>query len=412
MNILFLAHRIPYPPNKGDKIRSFNTIRYLSGKHDLYLAFIIDDEKDCAYLDDLRKYSLDLDYALIRPRRQNIKAVPYLLTNKPISVPHFYSRKLQEAIDRRLSTCRIDAIVCFSSAMAEYVFRSNSNFFKGTQAPNGTKLIMDFVDMDSDKWRMYAGFSSFPFSHIFRREWKTLMSYERKIGTSFDRGVFVSEKEVELFKSFCPEAHAVSIPNGVDTDLFLLNQACQTENSSDAPKGQDQPNILFIGAMDYFPNEDAVLYFSSKIWPLVKKRLPQAKFYIVGRKPSAKVNRLSGADRNIIVTGGVPDVKPYLILADVFVAPLRIARGLQNKVLEAMASGVPVVASPEAMQGFNGGGKCIEVAESSESFVFSILKVLGDPQLRQRMVNDSRIFIMEHHNWEDNLKMWDHVLVK
>ena len=283
MNILFLAHRIPYPPNKGDKIRSFHEIKYLSKVHNLYLAFMIDDERDLSYINELRGYCIDLDYDVIRPQWKKIKSIPYLLTDKPLSVPYFYSKKLQDAIDRRLDKTPIDAIICFSSPMAEYVLKSksinvrdvrnvqgvrddrngkdvrnvqdvqgdrnvqynrtarniltsgaieqfehvervkrsnNSNNSNGSNMRGCPRLIMDFVDVDSDKWRMYADSQSFPFSSIYRREWKRLMNYEKKVGEIADWSLFVSEKEVELFKSFCPQARTMAIPNGVDFEFY------------------------------------------------------------------------------------------------------------------------------------------------------------------------------------------------
>lgn len=416
MNILFIVHRIPYPPNKGDKIRSFNEIKYLSKKHNLYLAFLVDDVRDIAHIDELKKYCVDLDYDIINPRWQKIKSMPYLLTDKPLSVPYFYSRKLQEAIDSRLVESGIDTIICFSSPMAEYVFKSRQVELKRQnrldRSNSKIKLIMDFVDVDSDKWGMYAAFRSFPFSIIYRREWRRLMSYEQMVGLVFDKSIFVSEKEVELFKSFCPDAHTLSIPNGVDLELFeSLNQSKELNKLSQKKQSnQNRANILFMGAMDYFPNEDAVLYFSSEIWPCVRREMPRAKFYVVGGKPSRKVRMLPKKDPNIVVTGYVPDVRPYLKMADVFVAPLRIARGVQNKVLEAMAAGVPVVARPEAVQGIRGLNGCVKIEESNESFVLSILKILKTPQEKYKMASDSKRFILDNYDWEENLREMDNIL--
>lgn len=399
MNILFISHRIPYPPNKGDKIRSFHEIKYLSRDHNLSLAFLVDDEKDLVHIDELRNYCSSMDYDRISPLWQKIKTVPYVMTGKPLSVPYFYSQRLQDAIDRRLREHDIDAIICFSAPMAEYVFRSK--VIRITN--NKPSHIMDFVDVDSDKWRMYAGFSRFPLSGIYRREWRRLAEYERKIGRTFDWSVFVSEKEVELYRTLCPGARPVVIPNGVDAAFFNINK-------QDDGDEQRVPHILFMGAMDYFPNEDAVLYFSREVWPLVKKEMPQAKFYVIGRNPSKKVTKLSHKDKNIIVTGFVSDVRNYLKVADVFVAPLRVARGVQNKVLEAMAAGVPVVATPEAVQGLKTYDGCIKVEAHAERFAESILKMIKVPLERHTMSTNSRRYIEENYNWERNLSTWGRLL--
>jgi glycosyltransferase involved in cell wall biosynthesis len=309
---------------------------------------------------------------------------------------------------------------------------------------------------------MYAGFKSFPLSVIYKREWKKLMSFEKKIGQSFDWNVFVSENEVELFNSFCPDTSAVSIPNGVDFEYYQLSPSGQSnqfrpltvpdrknepnqlnrynehngsnrlnginrQNGYNWPSGPNRPNrlnglnrrnganILFMGAMDYFPNEDAVLYFSAEIWPYVKKQLPDAHFYIVGGNPSKKVRILSDKDRNIIVTGHVPDVRPYLKITDVFVAPLRIARGVQNKVLDAMASGVPVVARPEAVQGIssnNGPEKPIFVEENNMRFASSVIKLIKIPHKRHAAINASKKFVKQHHNWEGNLRKLEEIMIQ
>jgi polysaccharide biosynthesis protein PslH len=403
VNILFLAHRIPYPPNKGDKIRSFHEIKYLGSKHNLFLAFLVDDRRDMEHLDEMKKYCVAYDYDLISPKWQKLKALPYLLTTTPLSIPYFYSHKLQEAVDRRITETRFDAIICFSSPMAEYVFR-NDSYRSGRL--NGTKLIMDFVDVDSDKWRMYAGFSSFPYGAICRREWRRLQEYEKRVGEVFDKSIFVSEKEVELFSSFCPQARAMAIPNGVDTEYFSPAKI----NGSTGPAGKADPTVIFIGAMDYFPNEDAVVFFVEEVWPLVKQELPSARFIIVGSKPGKRVTALADSDSRVTVIGYVPDVRPYLAMADLFVAPFRIARGVQNKVLEAMAAGVPVVARPEAVQGLGDHHGGIRVAGEPQQFARAVIDSLRDDRGRQAMTGSMRNYIAEHHCWATNLMEFSGIL--
>ena len=403
MNILFLIHRIPYPPNKGDKIRSFHEIKYLAQENNLHLAFLVDDERDLEHLHELKKYCVDFDFDVIDTRWQKIKSLPYLFSDKPLSVPCFYSRKLQQAIDRRLQETRVDAVICFSSPMAEYVFR-NDSYRSGRL--NGTKLIMDFVDVDSDKWRMYAGFSRFPYSAIYRREWRLLQEYEKRVGEVFDRSIFVSEKEVELFSSFCPQARAMAIPNGVDADYFSPTEKTGSTELTD----KSGPTVIFTGAMDYFPNEDAVVFFVEEIGPLVKQELTSARFFIVGSKPGKRVKALADSDSQVTVTGYVPDVRPYLAMADVFIAPFRIARGVQNKVLEAMAAGVPVVARPEAVQGLGDHHGGIRVVSEPQQFARAVIDSLRDDRGRQAMIDSMHNYITEHHCWTTNLKEFTGIL--
>lgn len=450
MNILFLCHRIPYPPNKGDKIRSFHEIKHLAREHSLYLAFLVDDERDLEHVAGLKDYCIDCRYDVINPQWQKIKSLPYLMTRTPLSVPYFYSARLQGEIDRLFDDVAFDAVFCFSSPMAEYVFKStafekvqlqrspvrsahssavsvqndrtNRVIERGKRSNEGSDrplLIMDFVDVDSDKWRMYAGFSGFPHGAVYRREWRRLEEYEKRVGEAFDWSLFVSDKEVELFRTFCPQARTMAIPNGVDVDYFAAVQGFGTNISNErsdrtirtesANKRSDR-TVLFMGAMDYYPNEDAVTHFADDIWPLVRKALPEARFVIAGSKPGPRVTALAGRGENIDVTGFVPDMRPYLAEAGVFVAPFRIARGIQNKVLEAMAAGVPVVARPEAVQGVSGHNGSIRVESEPASFARAVVECLREGEVRNTMIAEARDFVATHHDWGRNLRLLDGVL--
>jgi sugar transferase (PEP-CTERM/EpsH1 system associated) len=243
---------------------------------------------------------------------------------------------------------------------------------------------------------MYAEHSNLLYSFVYRNEWKSLMRYEKKIGELFDLSLFVSNNEVALYKKFAPNVEALSIPNGVDVDYFTNERPVTKEKNG-------KYIILFTGAMDYFPNEDAVMYFATEIWPDVRKKIPGAVFYVVGGNPSRRVRDLSAKNSGIIVTGFVPDVRTYLKKADVFVAPLRIARGIQNKVLEAMAAGIPVVARPEAVQGLSAHNGSVSVAENKSKFVDSIMEILHDSEKREKLVFDAKEYIYKYHNWHKNL---------
>lgn len=409
MNILYLCHRIPYPPNKGDKIRSFNEVKYLSKKHKIYLAFLIDDEKDLPYVNELKKYCETIDYDFIRPGWQKIKSLPYLLSRKPFTVPYFYSKKLQKAVDYRLSTIKFDAIFAFSSPMAEYVFKSKifplPDGERGRVRGGYPKLIIDFVDVDSDKWRMYAEYSKFPKTLIYKNEWKSLMAYEKKIGKAFDISIFVSDAEVKLFKSFAPDVNAISIPNGVDLSYFS-----NTTNKTIRSNEQKGFNILFTGAMDYFPNEDGVLYFYYKIWPIIKDKLPQSRFYIVGGNPSKKLKTITEKDKDVLLTGYVDDVRQYAWKADVFVAPLRIARGIQNKILEAMAAGLPIVATPQATKGIScNGSEFLFIEDSPVKFAERTVSFV-EKQLSSKAVEKRESFLKQNYDWEENLNKLEKLL--
>lgn len=394
MKILYLCHRIPYPPNKGDKIRSFNEIKHLSEKHCINLFFLIDNVEDLQHVEQLRQYAATIDYAVINPRWQKVRSAPYLLTAMPLSVPYFYSSEMQEMIDKRLDSSDVDAVFCFSSPMAEYVFKSRHY---GTPKLQKARLLMDFVDVDSDKWRMYAGFSSFPHSWVYQREWRRLQKYDAVVGSRFNRSIFASETEVDLFRSFCPVSKTAAIANGVDLEYFAP-EACHKSDGAAAKT----PIILFMGAMDYYPNEDAVVYFATEVMPVVQKAVPEAQFYIVGSNPSKPVSALANID-GVKVTGTVADVRPYLSNADVFVAPIRIARGIQNKVLEAMAAGVPVVARPEAVQGFGKQNLPMAVETSTEDFAAAVIHLLLDRARRDAIASEALHFVRSGYRWDSHM---------
>jgi sugar transferase (PEP-CTERM/EpsH1 system associated) len=443
MNILFLVHRIPYPPIKGDKIRSFNELKYLSKENNMYLAFLIDDKRDLAYLDELGKYCIGLDYDTIAPHFQKIRTLPNLITGKPLSVQYFYSKKLQEAIDSRLSESRIDIIICFSSPMAEYIFRSKFNHLstpnanprpkdpnqankpdrpdrqKGKNAIKRIKLIMDFVDVDSDKWLQYSKFARFPYSWIYDLEASRLAKYEQKVAEIFDHSLFVSQNEVDLFKRRNPHIKNVSaISNGVDLEYFNSNLCDSLQILMDGNKNErqqsishHQPVLLFTGAMDYFANIDGVTWFANQVFPLIKKQIPGIKFYIVGSRPNKKVKALGG-NNGIFVTGFVDDTREYLAKATVFVAPLRIARGIQNKILEAMAMGIPVVTTPQALQGIQAKiGKDLLVEEDPEGFACAVVRLIQDDRLREYLRNNGKNLLESKYSWEKNLQILEKTIL-
>ncbi len=442
MNILFLSHRIPYPPIKGDKIRSFNEIKYLSKKNNLYLGFLIDDKGDLIYLDELRKYCLSLDYDVITPHFQKLITLPSIIAHKPLSVQYFYSKNLQEAIDKRLTKSHIDVIICFSSSMAEYVFRSKFNNVptlnvknelrrpkqlkstdgiirqKGFNDFRRIKLIMDFVDIDSDKWLQYSKYAGFPHSLIYRLEGHRLAKYERKVALSFDHSVFVSNNEIELFRKQNPHIENVTaIPNGIDFEYFNpdldYNESARMGNGDinhRVSATNQNPIIIFTGAMDYFANIDGVKWFANEVLPLVKGRIRDVIFYVVGSKPTKEVRTLGKKD-GIVVTGFVSDIRKYLAKATVFVAPLRIARGIQNKILEAMAMGIPVVATPQASEGIQGrAGKDLLVEQKAEDFANRVVKLIKDTSLREYFRNNAKSLLEDKYSWRKNLKILENLI--
>ena len=380
MKVLYIAPCIPYPPNKGEKIRAFYQIRLLSREHTIHLACLANEKKEPRNLKKLQKHCVSIDAVYRNKIVAWLLAAAALLAGKPFSVASFYSSRLKRMIAQKLSSERFDRILVFSSAMADYV-RDVSSIPK----------ILDFVDLDSETWRLYVDHHSFPFSWIYRLEAGRLARYEETIAKEFDHLIFVTEKEASLFRQRVNNRPASVIPNGVDLDYFAP--------TPDLPSGA--PVIVFVGTMDYFPNIDAVRYFCRHIFPSIKEVLPAAHFYIVGRNPTEPVKKL-GREPQVTVTGSVPDVRPYLAQAGVAVAPFRIARGIQNKNLEAMAMGVPVVGTSTAFEGMAATElDGVRITDVPERFAQEVVALLNDPERRRECSLRARRYVQRYHKWED-----------
>ncbi|MGH8728172.1 MAG: TIGR03087 family PEP-CTERM/XrtA system glycosyltransferase [Burkholderiales bacterium] len=378
-HLLFLAHRIPYPPNKGDKLRSFHMLRYLSERYRVHLGCFVDDADDLRHVDELRKYCGETHFARLHRRLAKLRCVQGLLTGQPLSIPYYHDARLQAWVDAQFEARTIKHVIVFSSPMAQYVRKRT-----------GARRIADMVDIDSDKWTQYSRGQRWPFSAIFRREGKKLLAYERIIAREFDATTFVSEFEAGMFRSLAPysEHKITHFNNGVDCEHF--SPAREYPN----PYAAHERVIVFTGAMDYWPNVDAVCWFARKVFPAVRRRLAQATFYIAGANPGRAVTRLAGIP-GVVVTGKVEDMRPYLAHAEVAVAPLRVARGVQNKILEAMAMQKPVVASCEAAAALNVRlGEELHAAKDRNEWVALVLSALSGEtpamgvKARERILND------------------------
>ncbi len=386
--LLFLVHRLPYPPNKGDKIASFNLLRFLAQRYEVFLGTFIDDPDDRQYIDAVRTYCSELCAPEIRPALARIASLRGLASGEALSLPYLRSRELQDWTTRILREVQPDRVVVFSGPMAQYV---------SGRVPAGALTLFDMVDVDSEKWRSYGERKRWPMSWLYRREADKLLAFERRMAIEFDSTVFVSKEEAELFRGLAPEsAHKITYRiQGVDSDFF--DPAGDYAN----PYAADVPVMVFTGAMDYWPNVDAVTWFAEQALPLVREAIPEALLCIVGMRPAPEVQRL-GERTGIHVTGGVPDVRPYLAHARAAVLPLRIARGIQNKVLEAMAMQLPVIATPGAMTGIQPfDGFAPVVSEDPRVLAEAAIARLRAPRLQDRA---ARHCVLERYNWDANLE--------
>ena len=336
-DLLFLAHRIPYPPDKGDKIRSFHLLEGLSRYYRIHLGSFIDDPADAQHAKRLGEYCASLYLPRLRPFMGQVRGAPAALRGAPLSLSRYVHAGFARWVGRTLRENDIAHVFAFSSAMGDYGL---------TAAPRPLRRVMDFVDVDSEKWRQYAEHAKGPMRAVYAREHRTLAAEEKRLAAAYDAGVFVSAEEAELFTRRNPamagRVHAVG--NGVDAGYF--------DPALDHPRPfpADVRAVVFTGAMDYQANIEGVEWFCRQVWPKIKVAQPEARFYIVGQRPSGAVQALARED-GVEVTGRVPDVRPYLAHADVVCAPLRVARGVQNKVIEALAMGRPVVGTHAAWEG-------------------------------------------------------------
>ena len=389
-NLLFLSHRIPYPPDKGDKIRAWNILRYLSRTHRIHLGCFIDDPADRQDLAPLAAHCADLTCLPLDPRAQRLKALLRLRRRQPLSLGYFQDRRLQRWVDAKLADSAIDSVYVFSSAMAGSVMHAKA-----------ARRVLDMVDVDSEKWTAYAETARFPARHVWAREGRTLLAFERLAAARFDHSLFVSEHEWQRFVTLAPETvdRTSWVSNGVDFDHF------SPAHGFAPPFAGEGADLVFTGRMDYRPNIDAVRWFAREVLPVLRRRVPTVRFWIVGAAPTNEVRaltRLSGVE----VTGRVPDTRPYLAAADVVVAPLGIGRGIQNKLLEAMAMARPVVATPEAFQGVRAEpGRDILLASGVDETVQRIADVLDGRHAT--MGAAARCAVEASHQWSVTLRPLD-----
>jgi sugar transferase (PEP-CTERM/EpsH1 system associated) len=387
-DLLLLVHRIPFPPNKGDKVRSYHLLKYLAQHYRVHLGTFVDAQEDWQYVDKVKELCQDSHFAQLNPSSARFRSLRGLFSGAALTLPYYFDAGLQSWVAQKLALGSIKHAVVFSSAMAQYLPREK----------NGMTRVADLVDVDSDKWAQYAKSKSWPKSWIYRREAERLLAFERQIAREFDSVVLVNEKEATLSQTLAPESaqRITHANNGVDTEYFSAAQ------SFEDPYHGDCQVLVFTGAMDYWPNVDAVEWFAEAVFPAVRAKFANARFFVVGSRPDPRVKKLAALP-GVVVTGSVPDIRPYLAHAAMAVAPLRIARGTQNKVLEAMAMGKVVIASQEAAQGVSAAhGAELIVANDAAEFIEQISLGLNGNK-RDSIGERARECVMQKYSWDANL---------
>jgi sugar transferase (PEP-CTERM/EpsH1 system associated) len=394
MNILFLCHRIPFPPDKGEKIRAYHMLAHLAKEHTVHLGAFVDDPADMRHAETLRQMIGGECLLVPLGAAARMKIAAAFARGAPLSASYFASGRLARWVDQILHKHNIGRAIVFSTAMAPYLL-ARRDF-------DPARVIFDMVDVDSDKWRQYAGTAEGLRAWIYRREMSTLLALERKAAFTFGATLLVSRHERETFAQIAPEARVrlCSVPNGVDLEFFSPDGVYPN------PFGPNEMPIVMTGTMDYRPNTEGAIWFAKSVLPLIRAARPEAHFYVVGARPSASVKSLAAS--NVVITGKVDDVRPYLAHAGAVVAPLKLARGLQNKVLEGMAMARPVIATSLAVQALDvSSGKELWIADEPGGFARTVTAALGGSAA---IAANGRRYVEQNHNWTRNLAPLDRLL--
>lgn len=384
MKILFASHRYPFPPNRGGKIRPFNMIRHLSQKHEIVVASLAHTYQELDEGAGLKEYCAEIYSEVVPEKLRWLQAVRAFPSATPSSVAYFHSARLRRRIKEAVRKITFDVVMVHCAFAAQYALEVPARF-----------RLMDFGDLDSAKWLDYSKWRPFPLSWGYYLEGHKLRRYEQRLAAAFDYCTLTTQGELEEFKKLNVERPHSVIPNGVDGNYFHPNDA------SDHAK----PVVVFLGRMDYYPNIDGVLHFTETVLPLIRATVPDVEFRIIGSNPTSAIERLRQVP-GVVVTGHVPDVRPFLQEAVVSIAPLRMARGTQNKILESMAMGLPVVATPQAAKGIQATpGEHILVAADTDSFASQVVEVLVNRQLRSRFSAAGRAYLSNAHKWSTSMRL-------
>lgn len=388
MKILYVCHRFPYPPKRGGKIRPFNMIRHLSARHEVVVASLARSPEEAAEGRGIAPHCASFEMEVVDNRLQALRMIARLPTTIPSSFGYFYSARLARKIGTLLRENRFDLIFVHCSSVARYI----SNIA-------GIPKILDFGDMDSQKWLEYARYKPFPLSAGYWLEGRKLEHEEKRLARRFDLCTATTRAEWETLESYDTGVPSDWFPNGVDHKFFAPDD------------GEYDPNaIAFVGRMDYYPNQECMFDFCARTLPLLRARRPGLKLHIVGADPSPAIRKL-GEQPGVVVTGSVPDVRPYLRRSALMVAPLNIARGTQNKILEAMSLGVPVVTTRLAAGGVDATpGEHLAVADSPQACADAIMNILDKPSERGRLAEAGRKRMLSHHAWPASMQRLDGII--
>ncbi len=389
MNILYVCHRFPFPPKRGGKIRPFNMIRHLSASgHRVTVCSLVRSDAEALEGQGIAAHCAAFEAGAVREPLQMARMVARLPLRTPSSMGYFYSPQLAARIRQLLAEQTWDLIFVHCSSVAQYV-----------EHVTGIPKILDFGDMDSQKWLEYAHYKPWPLCWGYTLEGHKMQWAEKRLARKFDLCTATTRAERDTLDSYATGALTDWFANGVDAEFF---------SPGDAP--HEPQTISFIGRMDYYPNQECMRRFCRDVWPLLRAQRPAMQLLIIGAEPSPEMQKLAELP-GVTVTGSVPDVRPFVRRSALMVAPLAIARGTQNKILEAMAMGVPVVTSSVAAGGVDALAEThLLVADSAADITKAILRITDNPAERQRLAQAGRQRMLSHHAWPRSMHRLDSLI--
>lgn len=387
MRVWFLTHRLPYAPNRGDRIRAYHILRWLHRRADVDLLSLVHDQQEERAAAEMSGRATSIHTGMVPRWRNRFSSLAVLPTGRPLTLSLLDAPTLRTTLSTLRDEHRPDVILAYCSSMASYAMNP---------ALDGIPLVLDMVDLDSEKWRSLAKNGPWYLRPIYAREARTLRVFEQRVVRAAQTTIAVNERETLAVRSLVPAADVVTIGNGIAFESFApLTEAAGTAD------------VVFCGVMDYPPNEAAALRLIRHIWPLVRAQRPDATLWLVGTGATERMRKSAGGEPSIHITGNVPDVRPFLWRSAVAATPLTTARGVQNKVLEALAAGLPVVVSPVVAEGLPKSVEAgVTVADSDAHFAAAIGRLLAlTPAERRRIAASADLTAL---TWERQLEpLWD-----
>ncbi|MGL6075098.1 MAG: TIGR03087 family PEP-CTERM/XrtA system glycosyltransferase [Fimbriiglobus sp.] len=390
--VLYITHRVPFPPDKGDRIRNFHMLRQLAARAEVWLIALADEPVPEETTIALNKLCQKVTIVPVAGFLRKVRAGFSALRGRSLTEGAFHEPGVEGVIRSYLSQAKFTSALVSCSGLAPYLRRNGLERLPG---------FMDLVDVDSQKWYDFAEAVRGPKRWLYNFEGGRLRKLERGLPKWVQATSIVSAHEAKVFESFAGDGTATIATNGVDLEYY-------------SPIPLDAPTIpacAFVGALDYLPNVDAAIYFAREVWPRIRQTVPEAEFHVIGRKPTPEVLAL-GQLPGVVIVGQVPDVRPHVAKAAVAITPMRLSRGLQNKVLEAMAMAKPVVAAPPALAALKAvPGRDLLSASTPEEWHTAIVDLLGNPERRRELSQNARRFVEDHHHWDRCLRpMLDRVV--